>query len=168
MKERVPICLPGSMVMTIPSLSLRLSVLFHRESTGLGLLTAHSSLWSSTRANLSPKVSGQRSIRKRGKEKLANPDWVRQVMRVQNALQNGPLARHADFSERRAQEVDGEAVQAFERVAPRDTALVHERFLCCEQDRVELALWWGESAVHGESARCAKKKKKEQLNTFVK
>ena len=82
---------------------------------------------------------------------------MRQVMRVKDALQNEPLARHADFSELRAQEVDGEAVQAFKRVAPRDGALVHERFLCCEQGRVELALWWGERAVHGESARCAKK-----------
>ena len=36
------------------------------------------------------------------KGKLANPNWMRQVMRVQDALQDWTLARQADFSELRA------------------------------------------------------------------
>ena len=76
-------------------------------------------------------------------------------MRVQDALQDRSRTGHADLRELGAQELDGAAVERVERVSARDGALVHERFLRCEERRVELALGRGERAVYGESACCA-------------
>ena len=80
---------------------------------------------------------------------------MRQVMRVQHALQDGAGARQADALELGAQEIDGAAVERVERVSARDGALSHERLLGREQRRVELALRRGELAVYGERPCCA-------------
>ena len=80
---------------------------------------------------------------------------MREVMRVQDALQDGPRAGHADARKLGAQEVDGAAVERVERVSARDGALFHERFLGREERCVELALGRGERAVYGEGACCA-------------
>ena len=76
-------------------------------------------------------------------------------MRVQDALQDGPRAGHADARELGAQEVDGAAVERVERVSAHDGALFYERFLGREERCVELALGRGERAVYGEGACCA-------------
>ena len=76
-------------------------------------------------------------------------------MRVQDALQNCARTGHANLSQLGAQEVDGAAVERVERVSARNGALFHERFLGCEERRVELALRWGERAVYGEGTCCA-------------
>jgi hypothetical protein len=67
-------------------------------------------------------------------------------MWVQDALQNRARTGHANLSQLDAQEVDGAAVERVERVSTRNGALFHERFLGCEERRVELALGWGECA----------------------
>jgi hypothetical protein len=76
-------------------------------------------------------------------------------MRVQDALQDGPRAGHADARELGAQEVDGATMERVERVSARDGAFSHEHFLGREERCVELALGRGERAVHGEGACCA-------------
>jgi hypothetical protein len=65
-----------------------------------------------------------------------------------------PRTGHADLCELDAQEVDRAAVERLERVPARNGALFHERFLGCEERRVELALGWGERAVYGEGTCC--------------
>ena len=89
------------------------------------------------------------------KVRLTDADRMRQVMRVQHALQNGARARQADALELGAQDIDGAAVERVERVTARDGALSYERFLRREQCRVELALRRGELAVYGERPCCA-------------
>ena len=79
---------------------------------------------------------------------------MREVMRVQDALQDGARARQTHARELLAQEVDGAAVERVERVSARHGALFHERLLRREQGRVELALRRGESAVCGKSPSC--------------
>ena len=79
---------------------------------------------------------------------------MRQVMRVQDALQDRARTGYANLCELGAQEVDGAAVERLERVSARNGALFHERFLDCEERRVELALGWGERAVYGEGKCC--------------
>ena len=96
--------------------------------------------------------------RREGGEKekggLANADRMREVMRVQDALQDRPCARQTDAPELLAQEVDGAAVERVERVSARHGALFHERFLRREQGGVELALRRGERAVCGKGPCC--------------
>ena len=59
---------------------------------------------------------------------------MRQIMRVQSALQDvPPRTRQADALELGAQDVDGTTVERFERVSARDGALFHERFLSREE-----------------------------------
>ena len=76
-------------------------------------------------------------------------------MRVQDALQDRAGTWHADLCQLGAEEVHGAAVERVERVSARNGALFHERFLGCEEHRVELALGWGERAVYGEGKCCA-------------
>jgi len=80
---------------------------------------------------------------------------MRQVMRVQHALEDGAGARQADALELGAQEIDGAAVERVKRVSARDGALSHERLLRRKQRRVELALRRGELAVYWERPCCA-------------
>jgi len=56
-------------------------------------------------------------------------DWMRQVMRVQHALQDGAGTRQTDALELSAQEINRLAVERIERVAVHDGALSHERLL---------------------------------------
>jgi hypothetical protein len=85
---------------------------------------------------------------------LTESDGMREVMWVQNALQDRTRTGHADLCQLGAQEVDGAAVERVERVSARNGALFHERFLGCEECRVEFALGWGERAVYGEGTCC--------------
>ena len=85
---------------------------------------------------------------------LADADRMREVMRVQDALQDRPCARQTDAHELLAQEIDGAAVERVERVSARHGALFHERLLRREQGRVELALRRGERAICGKSPCC--------------
>jgi hypothetical protein len=80
---------------------------------------------------------------------------MRQIMRVQHALQDGALAWQANALEFGAQEIDGAAVERVKRVSARDGTLSHERFLRREQCRVEFALRLGELAVYGKRPCCA-------------
>ena len=75
-------------------------------------------------------------------------------MRVQDALQDRARTGHADLCQLGAQEVDGAAVERVERVSARNGALFHERFLGCEERRVELALGRCERAVYREGTCC--------------
>ena len=107
------------MVMTIPSFSLGTCFKFTRrikEWIKVIILTAHSSLWSPTRANLifkKPPDRYQLKLLKR-KVRLTDADRMRQVMWVQHALQDGARARQADALELCAQEIDGAAVERVE------------------------------------------------------